>query len=162
MQVLSPQRTGTSWNPAGTKLWVLAVAVLGGSWHDAHSWDMALLEKFPWHTVPFPSTPPSWLSRTFLDVFWWISHAEVSRAWLYLGPSWQSSGDAARQGLRGHLGPLGRRESVGWEGGCSVPTSIRASPPGMAGANGICTVIRDLIYQPLMGSGKIEFLAICS
>lgn len=23
-------------------------------------------------------------------------------------------------------------------------------------------MIRDLIYQPLMGSGKIEFLAICS
>lgn len=50
---------------------------------------------------------------------------------------------------------------MGWEGRCSVPTSIPASPPGMAGANGICTVIRDLIYQPLMGSGKIEFLAIC-
>lgn len=51
---------------------------------------------------------------------------------------------------------------MGWEGGCSIPTSIRAAPPGIAGANGICTVIRDLIYQTLMGSGKIEFLAICS
>lgn len=51
---------------------------------------------------------------------------------------------------------------MGWEGRCSIPTSIPASPPGMAGTNGICTVIRDLIYQPLMGSGKIEFLAICS
>lgn len=48
---------------------------------------------------------------------------------------------------------------MGWE--CSIPTSIHAAP-GTAGTNGICTVIRDLIYLPLMGSGKIEFLAICS
>lgn len=62
MQVPSPQRTETSWHPAGTKPWVLALAVLGGSWYDVHSWDMALLQKFPWHTVPFPSILATWLS----------------------------------------------------------------------------------------------------
>lgn len=61
MRVLSPQRTETSWQPAGTKPWVLALAVLGGSWYDVHSWDMALLQKFPWHTGPFPSTLATWL-----------------------------------------------------------------------------------------------------
>lgn len=45
--------------------------ILAPSWHqalgagsgsagtelaDVHSWDIALLEKFLWHTVPFPST----------------------------------------------------------------------------------------------------------
>lgn len=56
MQVPSPQRTETCWHPAGTKLWVLAVAVLGERCHDVHSWDMALLQKLPWHIVPFPPT----------------------------------------------------------------------------------------------------------
>lgn len=87
-------------------------------------------------------------------------------AWLFSGASWQSllprcSRDAAREGLGG-TGTAGSRgrDFRQWDGKgrCGVP----ASPPGTAGANGIRMVIRELIYQPLMGSGKIEFPAICS
>lgn len=58
MWVPSPQRTETSWHPAGTKLWVLAVAVLGQSWHDVHSWDMHCWKHFPGTQSP---SHPHWV-----------------------------------------------------------------------------------------------------
>lgn len=57
---------------------------------------------------------------------------------------------------RGQPGPVSRGggDIEPWGGTRSTP----ASPPG---ANGSRALIRELVNEPLMGAGKIEFPAIC-
>lgn len=51
-----------------------------------HCW-----KNFPGTQSPsHPCWPPGWVSRTFLDVFWWISHAGVSKP----GSTWEHHGKA--------------------------------------------------------------------